>query len=491
MRALLLALLAAPVGAIAAPATPVSVDGVSEAIASAGEDVGKLAALADRWTAENDGESARLAWRRIVEIDSYHAGARAGLRHHLYEGRWYETYAALSRARRDEARRRLEEDGVVPFGDEWVKPEDLPFRRMGWERLDDGAWAPPGTREARAEVERKVSLGWEQQHRTWISPDEFDRWRAGLWKVGDEWLDADAANEAHAEIGAWWEVPGEHFVALTTVTEERSRWVVWWADRTHDELVRLFGLEPREAPELVVLNSIAQYNDFAAGSAAASRVPADSMGWSSIHYAFFTDGWIDRTGSAPAFRGTGAAYYAANDPALEPFGQHAVRHAAAIAWLAAVDPSWDTVSRMLTEPAAGFPDASYWDEKRIPRWMQYGAASYCERYFEDATVGEDGDPLWSRKWALDNLRGGGPLPPVKEILTLDFDTADPPASARRIHLAGLLVHFAADGGDPDVTEAFDAFRAALVAGEDTADSVAALEAELVDAQSKIARFAGL
>jgi hypothetical protein len=292
-------------------------DSTAKALDGAGSNVDALSALAREWTKSGLEDAALSAWTRVLELDAAHEEAHLGLRHHRWEGAWYATYAALSMAKRAEATRRLEEDGVVPFGAEWVKPEDLPFLRMGWVREGAGPWVPPGTAERLADEAAKEAAGWKQQHQTWVAPEEFGPWRDGLWKVGDEWLDAAAADEAHGEIGAWWQIPGEHFVALTTVPEEQARWVTWWADQSHADLIELFGIEAPSKPELVVLNSIAQYNDFSAGSPGGQRAPADASGYSSLHYAYFTDGWVDRSGAAPVFRGTGAAYYDVNDPALE------------------------------------------------------------------------------------------------------------------------------------------------------------------------------
>ncbi len=468
----------------------VAIGDVDDAIAAAGKDVAALARLAEGWQGEENLDAARQAWSRVLELDSGHEGAHVGLGHHRYGITWFETYVALSAAKRAEAKRRLEAEGVVPFGDEWIPAADLPFRRMGWESLGAGEWAPPGTKERLEDETQKLAEGWQLQHRTLVSPSEFDLWRGGKWKVGTEWLDLDAANAAHAQIGAWWEVPGEHFVALTTVIEEQSRWVAWWADQTQGDLVRMFGLMPKAKPEFVCLNGIAQYNAFSAGSAAAGQRPADASGYSSVHYAYFTDGWIDNVNGAPLFRGTGAAYYDADDPALAPYGQHAVRHAAAIAWLEAVDPSWDAASQFVTSGGA-FPDVLFWGEKRIPRWMRYGAASYCERFFEDKNTAEGGDPLWSRKWAIENLKKGGQLDALEDIFKLQFDTADPAKSAHLIHSAGLVMHYIMDGNDKAVGRAFAAYREALVARDDVTEPLAKLTKALGKAEKKIAKFGGL
>ncbi|MGK0481672.1 MAG: hypothetical protein ACJAQ3_001650 [Planctomycetota bacterium] len=475
------------------PMTPLSTaacflpqDDAAVRLEAAGSDVDALCALARSWVEEEADDSAVRAWTQVLSLDSKHEEAHLGLRHHRHGTVWFETYAELAKARRAEAKRRFESEGVVPFGDEWVPAADLPFRRMGWESLEGGTWGPPGTRERMAGEAKKRADGWEQQHASWVAPSEFDAWRSGLWKVGEQWLDTAAANQAHSKIGAWWQIPGDHFTALTTLSEDDSRWVHWWADQAAVDLERIFGLAPQGKPDLVVLNGIAQYNDFAAGSAAEARVPADASGHSSLHYAFFTDGWTEVVEGRPIFRGTGAAYYDVQDPALKPFGQHAIRHAAALAWLESVDPSWDAVSRLLTQPGSTFPDQWFWKEKRIPRWLRYGAAAYCERFFEDRKVGDDGDALWARKWAVANLKTDGEFSSLEDIFAMDMNTAAPEASLRRIHEAGWVVHFLLEGSDRKVQKAWSAYREALVAGEEVEEHVKVLEAALLKAKGRIA-----
>ena len=46
--------------------------------------------------------------------------------------------------------------------------------------------------------------------------------------------------------------------------------------------------------------------------------------------------------------------------------------------------------------------ATFWQEKRIPVWMRYGLASYCERYFSDAENSPQ-NPWALRDWAIENL----------------------------------------------------------------------------------------
>lgn len=486
---LLLTLTPAPLLSLGNGALPAmhvaATDGIADRIAAAGKDAAKLEALAEELQAAADEAGAAQAWEALVRLDGSHAKAREALRHRRYDGQWFETYAALAAYRRKEAKTMLETKGLVRLGGEWVPEADRPFLRMGWERLEGGAWARPGTQARLAKEDELRAKGWEQQDHVWIDPADFDKWRAGQWKVGDAWLGAEEADAARSKIGDWWQVPGEQFIALTTVARESAQWAPWWADQVVVDLERLTGLVATDKVEFVVLDSIAQYNAFAAGDG--TRLPAETSGFSSLHYAFFADSWVDATTTPGVFRGTGVAWWDPSDANLAPYGQHAVRHAAALAWLEAVDPSWDAVSLMVTDPTGGFPGAKFWGEKRIPRWLRYGAASYCERYFEDPKAAENGgDPMWSRTWALSNLTGE--LDAVDRVIDLPLSLQDVPGSTRLLHQAGLVVHYLLNGEDRAVTKAHKAWRSALVSGERASTELADLEEALRKAESKIHRL---
>ena len=432
----------------------------------ASDDIEKLWELALWCEAQEREDDARATLARILVLDAEHAGAHEKLRHHRYDEKWFETYRALSTYRRAEDAR-MAEKGLVRHGDGWVGQEALPFVRMNWVKDDRGNWISPAVLAKREADTRLAAEGWEQQDLTWIHPDDFEPWRAGLWKCGEEWLDTAAADAFHAEINRWWEVPGDHFVTRSTCDRESLRWITWWADQTYQDLVRATGMHPAEKPRLMVLNSLEQYNDFAAGNAGKQRPAAEAAGWSSVHYAFLAESWVSFAGATPEYDGGGACYWATEDETLTPFGQHAVRHAAAQSFLEAIDPSWTAVSEMVTQPPGTPMDTTaFWEEKALPGWFRYGVASYVERYFRDASAGEDGDPLWARKWATDNLRNQGGLRDLQEIFAFGLDTNDPENSSRLISEAGLLVAFILDGECRPVQEQHRALKMALKSGGD-------------------------
>ena len=457
---------------------------------AAGDDVDKLAELA-RWCKENGlSANARSTWERILELDSEHVEAHEALRHHHYDGKWFKSYVELSRYRREEEKRMLEEEGLVRYKDGWAKPEEVAYLRMGWEKSDKGEWLKPGEAERLAKEASLREQGWvQQQDMTWVGPDEVANWEKGLWKVEDRWVPANEANAYHSQIGRWWTYPSDQFVTLSTLDWDTTRWAGWYADQVFKDCVRAYGLQPDEKPQLIVVNSVAQYNSFATGDQTAQRPPGEIDGTSSCHYSFFAEAWftVDE-GGQPTYGGAGTAYWDVGDPNLKAYGQHAVRHAAAQSYAEAIDPSWDTVSRAMEAEGGQLSTAAFWAEKKIPRWFRYGVASYVERYFADPNAD---NAWWAREWGLANLRAAGDLRSFDDVFGMRLDPATPEASGQLIHNAGLYVAFILDGQVAPVVQAHRAFKTALRSGQGLEEAITGLETALREHEGELREFAGI
>lgn len=463
-------------------------DDHTKLIADAGEDVEKILELARTWKKDGKAKESKAAFERVVEIDPKNEEARKGLRHKFYDGKWFKTYSELSKYRREETKR-MEAKGFAKHGDEWVRIEDLPYLRTGLVKGEDGVWRSP--REIAREAAEKKLLEEGCQLRaedsSWIHPDDFDKWKEGLWKCGEDWVDVAKANEFHSQIGRWWHARGEHFEVLCTCDMDTLLWVRWHADKAFQDLVRIYGIQPDSRPPVVVFNSIDQFNMFAAGDQAAQLPPSENSGFSSLHYAYFADSWYNGAVDPPEYLGTGVAYWDANDPALAPFGKHSVRHAAGLAYLQAICPSLMTISEAIAGGAA--PDLnSFWAEKKVPRWLGYGAAAYAERYYKDE---EAADPWAVRKWAISNLKGQGKFDKLDDIFEFELTLDDIPGSTKMISEAGLLVSFILDGECQPVIDAHAALKAALKSGEGADKAVENLQKVLKKNEKKLKKYADL
>ena len=467
--------------------TPVAApqEDASQQIAAAGEDVAKLLELATAWKGAGKKDEAKAAFLRIIEIDPNHEEARKGLRHHQYDGKWFESYSALSKYRREESKRKAEE-GFSRFGDEWVLTDELPFLRLGWVKGSDGKFVDPSI--ARELEHEKEMLAEGRQLRSedssWVHPDDFPKWQEGLWKCGEEWVSLDEANAYHADINHWWRARGEHFEVLSTCNEETTRTARWHADGAFGDLVRICGLQPSGRPQVVVLKSMVEFNAFAAGDQAGGRQAAEVSGFSSLHYAYFADAWYDLASQPPRYLGTGVSYWDTSDQAMAPFGKHSVRHAAGLAYLEAITPSINTLG---TAISGGQPPAldAFWAEKPIPRWLFYGAASYVERYYSDPHAD---DPLQIRRWALSNLTNAGELASLETVFAFELSLDNQEPSTRLILQAGAVVAFMLDGNCGSVIEKHRALKAALKSGADSAAALEGLQKALIDNKDAFEAF---
>ena len=461
-------------------------------LAAAGQDPDALWEVYLWCKQEKRNKDARAVLRSILDVDADHEEAHKGLRHHYYDNQWFDSYVKLSEYKRAEEARMLEEQGVVRFEDGWAKPEDVPFMRMGWVKDAHDRWVHPNSLARSAQEAKFVELGYKRQaDMTWVAPDEQAKWEEKLVKVGDEWMSAADANVYHSRLGQWWEYPGEAFIVKSTLDYEGTRWAAWYADQTYTDLVRIFGKKPASAPDLVVLNGVDQYNRFAVGDPESGLPSTEVDGFSSVHYAFFAETWVDLSGEVPEYMGTGVCYWDRGNEALKLFGQYAIRHAAAQAYIEEIDPSWQTISRLVaSQGGQGQNSDDFWAEKQIPRWLRYGAASYVERYFKDPDA-QPGSEWRVREWALENLREGEGPRPIEQIFAFPLDVNDIEGSGKLIGEAGLLVSFMLDGDCKPVKAAHMAFKSALRSGEGVGEAAQALQQAILDNEDALRMYANI
>lgn len=492
---LLLPAASSSVPAAAAPLAAAQDAELDAKIAAAGRDVAKLLALAASCAAANQAPDAAKVYKKVIEVEPGNEVARKALRHQLYDGKWFESFAELSKYQREEAAR-MKEKGLARFQDKWVPEADVPFLKMGWVRGEDGAWTDPHEAALAKEVAERQAGGYQfrADDSSWVAPDETEKWAALQWKCGDEWLDMEKANAYHAVVGRWWKLAGEHFVVWTTCAWDVGNLARWHADKTHADLVRLFGVEPRTAPHVVVLNGLEQYNQAAGGQ---GQTIDELEGFSSLHGAYFADGWYDATATPPRFQGAGVSYWDAKDARASGWGPFWLRWAAAQSWVDAIDRSWNAIGDRIAsgpgDPASAA--AAFWGEKRIPRWLRYGAASYVERFMKDPAAGEGADPWTLRQFAFGEIKKGGGLRPLSDVFAFRLALEDLPSSSRMYQEAGLVVSYLLDGasGDAALAAKHQAFQAALKSGSaaDARSAATALEGALREHEAKIRQFAGL
>ena len=485
------------VPAVVAPVQSATADDAAfEAkLAAAGKDVSKLLALGDACAESGQGASARKAYAKVLELDAANEAAHKGLNHQFYDGRWFESFAELAKFKRDEDAK-MKAKGLVRYQDGWAPEADLPYLKMGWTKGGDGTWVNPiqVARAAQAAEWQAAGYEYRSDDDSWIAPDDMRHWADIEWKCGDEWLDMKLANAYHSEIGRWWRVVGEHFTVWTTCDWDKGNSARWYADRIWPDLVRLFGVEPAGRPHFIVLNSISQYNQAAGGTP--PLIP-ESEGSSSVYGAYFADTYFDTSVTPRQYLGAGVSFWS-TDRGLEAWGPYFLRWAAAQSYVEAIDPSWKAIAELVAsggQADAGTGIPSFWGEKKVPRWLRYGAASYVERFLRNPEAAEGADPWDIRAYALGELKKAGGLRPLDKVFEFKVNLQDAADAERLYHEAGLVVAFLLDGApdNKELATRHAAFKEFLQNGskEDVTAAADALQKTLAKNEKEIRAFAGL
>ena len=156
-----------------------------------------------------------------------------------------------------------------------------------------------------------------------------------------------------------------------------------------------------------------------------------------------------------------------------------MRHAAVQAFVESLDPSPKAVELFLRDVEGPFPSEAFWSEKRVPLWLRYGAAMYCERFA--LQPGAD-DPAAIRRWSLEELEArGGPVP-LETLFQFPLDSTDPEASIRLLLSSGSLVTTLLDDGDGAFAAPLLRFQMSLedgVAPSEAKSAARSLEAALL------------
>ena len=155
-----------------------------------------------------------------------------------------------------------------------------------------------------------------------------------------------------------------------------------------------------------------------------------------------------------------------------------------------------TISEAVAASAGGGGQPTFenfWKEKKIPRWLRYGASSYCDRFSKDPEVAQGGNPWAHRDFAFSQLKEAGGMRKVEDIFAFVLDPNEPTAP-RLYQEAGLLVSFLLDGTDSKkLKEKHEAFKAALHSGgaKEVSKAVEDLQKELAKNEKEIKKFADL
>jgi len=490
-------LLSAATPATAPPQPPPAAlvaDEFADRLREARGDVDALWDLANWCEARGMMKERDRALQSLLRTSPEDRKARELLGHVHYDGQWFTSEKRLAsykkkKEREEKARREKEAKakGWVRYQGDWVDPADIEFLERGWVRGDDGAWLSP-------EDKQKLDEGWMRQDLEWVAPAELSKIGEGLWKCGDEWLTLEEADAYHADLDHWWRIPGHRFIVWSTCERQLAKKALKLADDTHLDMQRLFGTAPTERPSVLVLRDLDQYLAFSKDGL--GQLGKSLLGHDSLRGTYFPDLWLDEDG---AFVGVGVAYWSVANPGEDRWGSLWVRHAAAQSFVEALDSSPGARAE-LTD--GGGPEAfvgGFWEEKHIPGWLRFGAASYAERYFIDPNPGNGNDSYWPRKWSAGEVKQKGGLQPLDDLFEFRLSMDDTDKALHLLNQVGLLVAFVLDGEHPAMNKELEKFHKAMALlakdpkkGPAAVDkAVSSLQRALKKNRKALAEFAGL
>lgn len=422
---------------------------------------------------------------RIIRLDPEHAEARAALGHKRSGEQWFSSEAALARFKESQDESVAEQRGYVKHRDTWMHPDERAFASKGLVKdQETGLWASAAER-------RRLAQGWIRMDLEWIEPEFAERIDDGQWLVDGEWLEITEANRRHSRIDRMWTIPTAEILLHTTAEREVAHRAIEQMGRAIGDLRKVFGSEPALPLEVAMLSYEEQYDRFAFGATDGRRAATHAGRMHVIHSAYFAESWFPVARRKRHFKGMGVCYWNANAPYGDAYGLHSARLALGLSYVEALDPSPKAVRRAELKGLGETYYTDYQAEKQLPGWLRYGGAVYAERFFEDDSVAEGGDPWWARKWSLENLAGRGGLRELDSVLEFKLNPEDPDDGLKLLIEAGLLVAFIVDGNCEPVNLAHAELKAALRAGRVNPKLIEGLEEALRASQKQLKAFATL
>jgi hypothetical protein len=412
--------------------------------AAAKQDAEALFAVG-KWADENGlGAEARRIYQNVLKIAPEHEGANLALGNELVAGKWLTAKDA-------EAERK--------------KALDAEFKAKGWVQVD-GVWvAKEHAADAKKGIfhheggivskeEMLALMGGMVRHPVTgelIDKSHLAEAEARKFPIGTEgrWVEEKEADRFHADRERPWVFRSDHCTLLSTLPVAKLELVKNFADRGVEHVLPIFGLAtvaPAHRPTVVIASTEDEFRGF-----------GTSLG--------------DETSSYGAFLATddGRArvrvpYQGEVRPAVclwhKEWGEFYLRHAAALAYVGGL--------------CAGA-------RAEVPLWFLHAAAGYASRFenLKDASwFGEQ----HQQKGGVKELKGwfnSFAINGEMESKQIDYN----------IYQAGLLISFAATGGDDKATKALQEVTAAFADGKSQAidKSIDKLKTLLLGKEDEIRR----
>lgn len=369
---------------------------------------------AGKWAKEmNLEKDATRIFNKVLKLDKDHLGAHTALGDEQVEGKWVPAKQA-QKMREAAQLAEYTAKGFKKIDDIWVPPDQVDDARKGIFHHD-------GKKIAR--FEKVAFQAGNVPHPVtgqFIKAGDLKKAQDGYYPLGDgKWGDEKQADNYHSDISRPWFVRSTYATIASTLPIAKINELRAHVDQGHEKVAPLFGgreLTPAKRPLVIIAKTQAEYREY-----------GTSLG--------------DGTDVAGAFLITNEAEFAIRGqgpvrPAIcenhKDWGTRYIRHGAALGY----------VNSIAEEAGAD-----------LPLWFVHGVGSYTSRFENNSDAG------WFGKQHV--AKGG--VTSVKSFFktfTLNGDM-ESTQIAFNLFQAGLLLSYATQGGNNEVTDAMVAVTKTL------------------------------
>jgi hypothetical protein len=368
---------------------------------------------AGKWASEKGlATEAKRIYQAVLKLKPEHEGANTALGNELFDGKWMPAKDAEV-LRKKALAAEYTAKGFVEVSGVWVEKDKVADAKRGVFEHEGQAV----TRE-----EKIALLAGKVRHPDTgelIDARNLEKAQQHYYPIGAEgrWVDEKEADNYHSDGGRPWIIRSTHCTVASTLPIAKLQVIKQQADRAVEKVQPLLGMrlpQPAYRPVIVIGATESEFRDL-----------GNDIGDETSAYGGFL---ADKTISVP------------NQGEVRPgvcnwhkdWGPYYLRHAAGLAYAYGVA-----------------KDAGL----QMPLWMLHGFGSVASRFENESDAGFFGKQ---------HLEKGG----VKNLKSFFATFAingemENKAIDYNVYQAGLVLHFAMQGGDPATTEAMQAVTSAV------------------------------
>ncbi len=386
-------------------------------------------------------DDAKRIYQAVVKIKSDHAGANEALGNQLIEGKWMPAKEAEA-LRKKLLVAEFTAKGMVEVAGVWVEKDKVDDAKRGIFHHEKETVTKEELLQFQAGKVRHPDTG------EFIDAKHLEKATTHYYPISNSrWVDQKEADAFHSDLKRPWIVRTGKGMILSTLPFAKIEELQIYLDQGLDTIAPLFAhkqLAPAHRPVVVIAATEAEYREL--GTAYGEGTDAAGC---------FLIGDEAQPIQIP-FLGDVRAAICYNE---KSWGIRYIRHAAALSYLHGLSAE------------AGVD---------LPPWFVHGVASMTSRFQTDSDAGWFGKQHVA-KGGVRNVKGffaGFAISGDMESTAIDYN----------MFQAGLLVSYAAHGGDAKVTEALQGVTGLLTGAQkgNAEKALTKLQGLLTDAEPKIA-----